>query len=101
MPRGNNWRMEVPCVNCPFNKTGPGAHLAKSLRPGRLRAIKAGLLRGDAFMCHKTTDETGDGSNLMCAGALEWQNGRGQSSNLQRAMEAIDYFAGKRKERAT
>ncbi len=86
-----SWRMKAKCDNCPFSKDGKGAHLRKSLRPGRMVEIRRGLLMGDVFNCHKTTEETGDGSELMCAGALEFQEQHGVSSNLQRVMERIEY----------
>jgi len=85
------------CADCPFAKKGPGAHLRRTLRPARWREITSGLLRGEYFMCHKTTDETGDGSKKLCAGAIEWQAARGVSSNYQRVCERLDYFAARRK----
>lgn len=84
------WRMPSPCENCPFNKSGKGLHLRKSLRVGRWREILLGLRMGEYFTCHKTSDETGDGSNLVCAGSLDWNNKRGLSSNFQRVMERLD-----------
>jgi hypothetical protein len=90
------WRMAKPCADCPFSKSEGGIRQAKALRPGRLASIKRELLRGAAFTCHKTTHETGNGTNLMCAGAIDYQNSRGASSNLQRVMESLDYFAEKR-----
>ena len=39
--------------------------------------IYAQLESDGHFMCHKTTDETGDGSNLICAGSIEWQEAEG------------------------
>lgn len=89
------WRMKDPCANCPFNKSGAGLHLRKSLYPGRWREILLGLRMGQGFHCHKTTDETGDGSNLLCAGAISYQEKIGTSSNLQRVMERLDYCHGK------
>ena len=88
--------MPAKCDNCPFATSGPGLALAKSLRSGRMAEIKRGLLHGESFQCHKTTDETGDGSNLLCAGAIEWQEKHGASSNLQRVMETGDVSAGMR-----
>lgn len=82
--------MEKPCENCPFNSSGPGLHLRKSLSKVRWRDVLAGLLEGQHFTCHKTSEECGDGSDLMCAGAIAWQNKRGASSNLQRIMERLD-----------
>jgi hypothetical protein len=84
------WRMDEPCVDCPFNDSGPGLHLRNSLRRARWRGILYDLRHDKGFHCHKTTEETGNGTNLLCAGAIEWQNKRGLSSNLQRVMERID-----------
>lgn len=84
------WRMKNPCANCPFNSKGPGLALRKSLNTARWREIRHGLLRGEGFHCHKTTDETGDGSNLLCAGAIAFQNSHGTSCNLQRVMERFE-----------
>lgn len=89
------WRMKAPCEDCPFNKSGPGLHLRKSLRAGRWREILAGLVRGEHFTCHKTTEDTGDGSELMCAGAIQWQDKHGVSSNLQRVCERLDWLRSK------
>lgn len=89
------WKMPAPCANCPFNDDGAGLHLRNSLARGRWREITTGLRRGEHFTCHKTTGETGDGSNLMCAGAIAYQEKLGVSSNLQRVMERLDYFKGK------
>ena len=95
-----SWRMEHPCADCPFNTSGAGLHLRKSLGAGRWRDIKTGLVRGESFTCHKTTEETGDGSNLMCAGAIAYQRKHGVSSNLQRVCERLEYFWARRAERA-
>lgn len=85
-----SWRMKESCLNCPFNSSGLGLHLRKSLKRGRWREIIRGILSGEHFTCHKTADETGNGSNLMCAGAIKYQNRRGVSSNLQRVCERLD-----------
>ncbi len=90
MPRGSQWRCEKPCADCPFSNDGAGLHLRKTLRAGRWREILASLRRQEHFMCHKTTHQTGNGSELLCAGALEWQNSRGISSNYQRVCERLD-----------
>jgi hypothetical protein len=84
------------CVDCPFARTGPGAHLRRTLQRGRWREILTGLLNEQHFMCHKTTPETGDGSNRVCAGAIEWQDRRGVSSQYVRICERLDYFKEKR-----
>ena len=90
------WRMPTACVDCPFNKTGPGAHLRKSLARGRMAEIRRRLRQDEHFVCHKTTDETGDGSKLVCAGALAYQERIGVSSNYQRVMERLEYFKATR-----
>jgi hypothetical protein len=77
--------MKEACVDCPFNKDGPGAHLRRTLR--RWGEIQRGLLRGEHFLCHKTTDETGDGSHLLCAGAIAFQDEHGVSSQYVRICE--------------
>lgn len=74
-------------------ESGPGLELRKSLPAARWREIRTSLLRGEHFTCHKTTDETGDGSNLMCAGAIAFQERCGVSSNLQRVCERLDSLA--------
>ena len=91
------WRQPHRCADCPFNPRGDGAHLRRSLGPGRMAEIKHGLRRGEHFMCHKTTEETGDGTRLVCAGALEFQEKQGVSSNYQRVCERIEWFAAQRK----
>lgn len=94
----SRWRVEKMCNNCPFQKKGPGRRLALSLR--RFGDIKAGLLRGDYFMCHKTTtsdddlDETEEGGpgagGLYCAGALDFQGRHGVSSQYARVCERLE-----------
>lgn len=84
------WRTLVPCADCPFNPTGPGARLRRSLGRARMAEIKRALLSDRHFTCHKTTVETGNGTNLMCAGAIAFQESRGAPSNLQRIFERLD-----------
>jgi hypothetical protein len=97
--------MVAPCETCPFSDSEGGTRMRRSLRPGRVASIKRGLLRGDAFHCHKTVghddeDEAVIGAGArLCAGALAWQNGRGASSNYQRVCESLDYVAERRKAR--
>ena len=95
MSRGSTWRMAAMCDNCPFAESGAGLHLRKSLGPGRWREITSGLRHDHSFNCHKTTAETGDGSELMCAGSIEWMNARGVSTNLLRQMERCDAIFGR------
>jgi hypothetical protein len=86
------WRTAKMCADCPFASRGPGLRLRKSLARGRWKEICDSLMRQEHFHCHKTTDETGDGSKLICAGSIEWQDRHGTSANLVRIMERIDYF---------
>lgn len=90
------WRMAKMCNECPFDSKGAGLHLRKSLRRGCWREILTDLDRDGQFPCHKTTAETGDGSELMCAGAIEYQEANNGPGQLQRIMERLDYFRGKR-----
>lgn len=101
MPRGSRWRMAKPCADCPFNKKGPGLRLRRTLARGRWKEITDGLKAGAYFMCHKTTAETGNGTNLLCAGSIAYQEERGTSSNYQRVCESLEYFRKKRKSPAT
>ena len=93
--RGTNWRMASPCANCPFSKSAEGVHLRKTLGRSRWSEILGSLRAQQHFICHKTGSETGDGSELVCAGALDWQEKHGVSSNYQRVMERLDAFMGK------
>jgi hypothetical protein len=88
------WRMVKMCDNCPFALSGAGLHLRQSLRRGRWQEIITFLRNDGHFTCHKTSDETGDGSNLMCAGAITWQEEHGLVGNLQRIMERIHGIYG-------
>lgn len=57
----------------------------------RWHGILVNLRRGGHFHCHKTTNETGDGSNLLCAGSLEWQKKNiGQVGDLAQVMERLE-----------
>ena len=93
--RGKSWRMKDKCENCPFAEDGEGLRLRKSLRPGRWRGILAGLARGEAFFCHKTTVGYDDeyapqGQELVCAGSLEWQKKNKVSSQYARVCERLE-----------
>ena len=89
------WRVNKMCADCPFSKSGPGLHLRKTLAKGRWRQILESLRRQNHFMCHKTTEETGDGSNLVCAGSIEWQAAHGTSANYVRVCERLDAIAAR------
>ena len=65
------WRMKEMCAECPFQRSGPGAELRRSLRrwPDILKSVRD----EKDFRCHMTTRETGNGTNLICAGAIAYQ----------------------------
>lgn len=106
------WRMKEPCAGCPFSDTEAGKRQWKVLTPAFKRQLRRDLLgRGGQepthFFCHKTAkhdDETGEftptTANLVCAGALAFQDKHGVSSNYVRVCETLDYYAAKRAERA-
>ena len=82
------WKLDVMCDNCPFLTNGK----AIALHPARLPGIKLALLKGDKFFCHKTTTSTGNGDNLYCAGALDYQEAAGIKTPymaLCRSLEGI------------
>jgi len=98
-----NWRMAQPCGNCPFNRTGAGLRLRRSLRPGRWRSILAGIRRGEWFACHKTALDADDGvpppGARYCAGALAYEDRHGVSSNYRRICERLAEWAKMRRAR--
>ena len=83
------YRMSEKCADCPFAKSGPGLHLRKSLHPRRWPSILADLRAGKHFTCHKTTEETGNNTNLVCAGAIEWQDKHGRVSTMVQIMRRL------------
>lgn len=78
------WRMKEACENCPFIE-GP---MRVSLR--RLPEIERDLLAGKHFLCHKTTRETGNKTNLVCAGALDFQHQHGVISGYEQLCTSMD-----------
>jgi len=89
------------CDSCPFAQSGKGLHLRKSLRPGRWSEIRRGLLNGEHFFCHKTTSDDGEdddytpnGEELVCAGAIEFQEKHGVSSQYVRICERLHRSSG-------
>lgn len=83
----------APCDNCPFRSDRP-FHLGR----GRVREIRAGLVRGD-FPCHKTTVATADGDemratekSLHCAGALILLEKLEEPSQMMRICERIGLY---------
>lgn len=85
-----SWRVKRKCANCPFAETGKGRALRDSLAKGRWEEIIDGLHNDHHFICHKTADETGNGTNLVCAGSLEYCDREGISTNFQRVMERVE-----------
>ena len=96
------WRMPTKCDTCPFHTTGPGLRLRKTLR--RWSQILASIRRGEAFYCHKTTTHDEDGEFVptraarYCAGALEYEDTAGVSSNYRRVCERLDHVASRRRQ---
>lgn len=94
--RGRRWKMDAKCADCPFATSGSGRFLRATLGASRWRGILRALRSDKHFLCHKTTRETGNGSNLVCAGSIEWQEKRGLSSQYQRICERVEWmFASK------
>lgn len=86
---GKTYVMPEKCSDCPFAKSGAGLHLRRTLSPGRWREILRPLRCGQHFLCHKTPHETGNGTELVCAGAVEYQDKNGCESNLMRVMRRV------------
>lgn len=66
----------------------------------RLADIEAELSRQFSptyFLCHKTTRQTGNGSNLVCAGALAWQDARGIESDYVQICRRLEAAGRKRR----
>lgn len=92
------WKTEKMCENCPFSQKGPGLDLRDSLAPGRFDSIKFGLNKGEYFLCHKTTRSTGDRSDLVCAGALAYQQQQGIVSPYAMLCASLEDIAETKKE---
>lgn len=92
------WRTAKMCEDCPFADSGPGLRLRKSLRRGRWAEIIESLHNDAHFLCHKTTHATGNGSELICAGSIEYaiENDIPQSQ-LERIMERIDFIYARKR----
>ena len=91
------WRMPQMCADCPFAPSGPGLRLRRSLGKGRWTEIIQCLKRDKHFICHKTSNETGNATNLICAGSIEYSEDHNiPPSQLQRIMERIDYMNSKK-----
>lgn len=98
------WRVKKICDNCPFQKSGPGLHLRKSLGRGRWSGILHNLMAGGMFPCHKTVlyDDEGDpkrGSGKACAGSLEWQiKNLGHVGHFARIMERAEWLLAQKRD---
>ena len=88
MPTARKWRMHDMCANCPFQSDGEGAHLRTTL--SRWHSILAGLRRRESFLCHGTTEDTGNNTNLLCAGAIAYQEQHRTISQYQQVCERLD-----------
>ena len=84
------WRLAKPCANCPFSESAAGLALRHSLKPGRLAGIKAELLRGGHFLCHKTPD-------AICAGAIEWQASQDIVADAVQVLQRLEMMRTARK----
>ena len=91
------WKVEKMCSNCPFADEGDGLDLRHSLGRGRWDGILSGLLAGGRFECHKTTKQTGNGTDLYCAGALAFQEEHGIETPYMRLCQR---FEGTRENKA-
>jgi len=95
----SRWKLARMCDNCPFSEEGAGLQLRLSLARGRWGEILSGLLDGQHFLCHKTTDgaeEDDDGLEVryphakICAGARLWQKQRGIVSDAEQIMTRLE-----------
>jgi hypothetical protein len=86
------WRTAKKCSDCPFSNSGAGLRLRKSLSRKRWEGILDHLREYHHFFCHKTTIEgTGNGTNPLCAGSLQWQKKTiGDHGNLAQVMERLE-----------
>lgn len=97
------YRMAAACSDCPFNRSGEGLILRKSLNPGRWAEILRALKLRDHFICHKTAHEADDydppvyetvaatlgAGRMLCAGSIEWQRKRGVKSEYLEICEGL------------
>lgn len=72
----------IPCATCPF---GRGGDSLRHMRPDRLIDIA----NADSFTCHKTTTQTGDGSERECAGFMIHKVANGGSTQMMRIAARI------------
>ncbi len=66
-----------PCASCPF---GRGPESLRHLRHDRLLEI----CHAGGFTCHKTSKETGDGTERECAGHMIFKVATGGSTQMMR-----------------
>lgn len=92
------WRMNEMCDNCPFDTSGNGHHLSHSLGAARMREIRQSLLNGALFPCHKTSLETGNGTDLHCAGAFAFQTAHGIETDYMRMCQSMEKVVQETKE---
>lgn len=83
------WRVDEMCSNCPFMNDGDGLMLREGLGTTRWQGIMSDVLQGRRFDCHKTTRETGNGTDLYCAGALAFQKAHGVHSTYAEICEGL------------
>ena len=82
------WKLESMCDDCPFATSGKGLYLRKSLGKGRWKEILDSL-HHSCFPCHKTSTETGNGKNIVCAGAYAYQVKHDLWPQYRQVMERI------------
>lgn len=71
-----------PCASCPF---GRGPESVRHLRGDRLQDI----VQAGGFTCHKTTEETGDGSERECAGFMIYKMANDGPTQMMRIATRI------------
>ncbi len=94
--KNKKWKMPAKCDNCPFSDSEAGLHLRRSLGVERWEEITNALLHYEHFLCHKTTEECGDGSKLVCGGSIEWQAAHGIVANYIQIRERLELMMKKR-----
>ena len=91
------------CSNCPFRIDGKQIKLNKDRFDEIKQSLTSGGYNSQDFLCHKTTkeegwnwDEVGEddayhraGGELLCAGAIEYQEAQGASSQYRRVAERL------------
>jgi hypothetical protein len=82
--------MTKPCPECPFLR----GERAVRLTLGRIQEIAGNMLSssGGEFHCHKTSRQTGDGSQRHCAGALIFAEKNGNATQMMRIAERLGFY---------